>query len=63
VCLRLHTDFPAAVREMTRVARWFQPNPAAADLYDQYYGSVYRPMYGRLKPLYRQMLRIGGRGR
>jgi len=63
VGLGLHTDFPAAVREMTRVARWFQPNPAAADLYDQYYGSVYRPMYGRLKPLYRQMLRIGGRGR
>lgn len=60
VGLGLHADFPTAVREMTRVARWFQPNPAAADLYDQYYGGVYRPMYGRLKPLYQQMLRIGG---
>jgi sugar (pentulose or hexulose) kinase len=52
VGLRLHPDFPTAVREMTRLGRTFEPQPDAHDIYDRLYRRVYRQMYSRLRPLY-----------
>ena len=60
VGLKLHPDFPAAVREMTRLGRAFDPDPKTADLYDRLYHRVYKQMYRRLKPLYREIREITG---
>ncbi|MGQ9841058.1 MAG: FGGY-family carbohydrate kinase [Anaerolineae bacterium] len=60
VGLKLHPDFPAAVREMTRVSRVFEPNPANRALYDGLYHQVYKKMYRRLRPLYEAMRAITG---
>ena len=45
---------------MTRVGRRFEPDPVAARTYDALFREVYRPLYGRLKPLYRAIRRITG---
>ena len=37
-----------------------EPDPAVHARYDDLYRSVYRPMYGRLQPLYREIRRITG---
>ncbi len=60
VGLRLHPDFPAAVRAMTRVGRVFTPDPATSALYDQLYNRVYRRMYPLLAPLYEEIRSITG---
>lgn len=60
VGLGLQPDFPAAVARMTRVATWFEPRAEAADLYDALYAEVYRPLYARLRPLYRRIQAITG---
>ena len=60
VGLGLHADTSAAVAQMTRVARWFEPRPDAADLYDQLYAQVYRPLYPRLRPLFQRIRAITG---
>lgn len=60
VGLGLHPDFPTAVARMTRVARTFEPQADAADLYDQLYADVYRPLYGRLRPLLQRIQTITG---
>ncbi|WP_374659031.1 FGGY-family carbohydrate kinase [Inhella sp.] len=60
VGLGLHANMEAAVAEMTRVARWFEPRPEAADRYDRLYAQVYRPMYGRLQPLFERIRAITG---
>ncbi|MBB5202855.1 sugar (pentulose or hexulose) kinase [Inhella inkyongensis] len=60
VGLGLHRDFETAVAEMTRVARWFEPQPEAVRTYDALYREVYSPLYGRLKPLYQQIQKITG---
>ena len=58
VGLGLHRDHDTAVREMTRVGRRFEPDPAHARTYDALYRNVYRKMYGRLRPLYREIGRL-----
>lgn len=58
VGLGLHTSSAAAVQEMTRVARWFEPRPEAVARYDALYGEVYRPLYGRLRPLFQRLTRL-----
>lgn len=58
--LGLHPDVATASREMTRVARVFEPDPAVRRLYDALYHEVYRRMYGRLRPLYAAIRRITG---
>ena len=58
VGLGLHTDFDAAVREMTRRGRTFEPEPRAREIYDQLYRHVYKPLYGRLRPLYEHIRAI-----
>ncbi|NUP86075.1 MAG: hypothetical protein HUU30_10035 [Burkholderiaceae bacterium] len=60
VGLGLHADSSAAVARMTRVARWFEPQAQAADLYDQLYAQVYRPLYPRLRPLFQRIRAITG---
>lgn len=51
----LHTDFPMAIREMTRVRDTFEPDTSLHRRYDDLYYGVYRKMYDRLKPLYQFM--------
>lgn len=60
VGLKLHPDFPTAVREMSRVGRAFDPDPRTHDLYEQLYRRVYLKLYDRLKPLYREIRAITG---
>jgi sugar (pentulose or hexulose) kinase len=60
VGLKLHRDFDAAVKEMTRVSRVFEPNPANRALYDGLYQRVYKRMYQQLRPLYEEIREITG---
>jgi len=57
VGLRLHPDFPTALREMTHLGRTFEPDSAAHRTYDDLYRQVYLQMYDRLRPLYESMHR------
>ena len=46
---------------MVRVGEVRDPDPATHGLlYDELYRGVYRPMYGRLQPLYGDFRRITG---
>ena len=58
VGLKLHPDFATAVREMTRVSRVFEPDPANRALYDGLYQRVYRQLYRHLQPLYEAIREI-----
>jgi sugar (pentulose or hexulose) kinase len=60
VGLGLKPSFAAAVSDMTRVGRVFQPDPVTSVLYEQLYRRVYRRMYERLKPLYEEIRTITG---
>ena len=60
VGLGLHPDFERAVAEMTRVSRVFEPDAAHATIYRDLYGRVYRKMYDRLLPLFREIREITG---
>ncbi|MFO1225409.1 FGGY-family carbohydrate kinase [Roseateles sp.] len=59
VGLGLHASTQDAVAAMTRVERWFEPQPAAADRYDRLFTEVYRPLYGRVRPVLRALHRLG----
>jgi len=60
VGLGIHRDVPAAAAAMIRDGMVRDPDPAAHAVYDDLYRTVYRPMYGRLRPLYREIRRITG---
>ncbi len=60
VGLKLYSDFPSAVRSMTRTGRVFEPIRDNQRLYDDLYRRVYLKMYGRLKPLLREIKNITG---
>ena len=60
VGLKLYSDFPSAVRSMTRTGRVFEPIRDNQRLYDDLYRRVYLKMYGRLKPLFREIKNITG---
>lgn len=60
VGLKLHPDFTTAVREMTRISRVFEPDPAHRDLYDGLYHRVYKKLYSHLRPLYEEIREITG---
>lgn len=60
VGLGLHPDFATAVREMTRVSRVFEPDPANRALYDGLYQRVYKQLYRHLRPLYDAIREITG---
>jgi sugar (pentulose or hexulose) kinase len=55
-----YAGVPAAAAAMARRGRRFEPQPAAVAIYDALYREVYRPMYGRLVPLYRRIRAITG---
>jgi len=54
----IHADFPAAIREMTRIRDTFEPNAKIHAIYNELYDGVYKKMYSRLKPLYERMRAI-----
>jgi len=60
VGLRLAPDFQSAVNAMTRTGDVFEPDPQTHRLYDQLYTRVYKKMYNRLKPLYKDIRTITG---
>ena len=60
VGLGFHPDVPAAAAAMGGVGEVRDPDPATHALYDELYRGVYRQMYGRLQPLYREIRRITG---
>lgn len=60
VGLGWHADVPAAAAAMGRIGEVRDPDPATHAIYDDLFRSVYRPMYDRLKPLYREIRRITG---
>ena len=53
-----HADMASAAREMTRVGRCFEPDARHARTYDELYTRVYKGMYQRLAPLYREIRNI-----
>ncbi|KIF80567.1 FGGY-family carbohydrate kinase [Noviherbaspirillum autotrophicum] len=60
VGLKLHADFGSAIKAMTRVGRVFEPQPHHRKIYDDLYRRVYRQMYARLQPLYKEIQKITG---
>ncbi len=56
----LYADYPSAVAAMTRIGEVFEPQPDAVEIYDRLYRCVYRKMYARLQPLYREIQNITG---
>lgn len=60
VGLGWHPDLRTAVRAMTSDGDAFEPIPAHVERYDALYREAYRPLYGRLAPLYRSLTRITG---
>ncbi len=44
---------------MIRTAETRDPDPAVHARYDDLFRAVDRPMYGRLRPLYRELRRLG----
>ena len=54
------TDFPTAIRAMTRVGQVFHPDPQAQRTYERLYQGVYQRMYRQLKPLYHKIREITG---
>ncbi len=51
----VHRDFSAALKEMTRLERTFEPNPSVRDMYDGLYNNVYLKLYKQLRPFYEVM--------
>ena len=60
VGLGIHPDVASAVAAMVHVGEVRDPDLAVHARYDDLYRSVYRPLYGRLRPLYREIRRIAG---
>jgi sugar (pentulose or hexulose) kinase len=60
VGLGWYPDFDAAIAGMTRVKETFRPQPETQLIYDRLHERVYRPLYGKLQPLYREIRRIAG---
>jgi len=60
VGLKLYSDFPSAVKAMTRMGKVFEPIHENCQLYDHLYRRVYLKMYERLQPLYKEIQDITG---
>ncbi|MEA4959184.1 MAG: FGGY-family carbohydrate kinase [Anaerolineaceae bacterium] len=60
VGLGLHSNFPTAVKEMTRLLDTFEPKAENHKIYEELYQRVYLKMYSRLGPLYREIRDITG---
>jgi len=55
-----YDDVAGAARAMARAGSRFEPDGQRVRTYDALYREVYRPLYGRLKPLYRRIRAITG---
>jgi hypothetical protein len=51
---------PSAVAAMVHDGETRDPDLAVHARYEDLFRSVYRPLYGRLRPLYREIRRITG---
>lgn len=60
VGLGIHPDVGRAVEAMVHVREVRDPDAATHDRYEALYRDVYRRMYSRLRPLYRDIRRITG---
>jgi sugar (pentulose or hexulose) kinase len=60
VGLGLHADFKTAMAKMTRLGHVFEPVPQNRKIYDELYHRVYKKMYARLQPLYRDIQKATG---
>ena len=60
VGLKLFSDFPLAVKEMTRVEKVFEPIQENRDIYQGIYEKVYVKIYKRLLPLFKDIQNITG---
>ncbi|MBN1363903.1 MAG: FGGY-family carbohydrate kinase [Syntrophaceae bacterium] len=60
VGLKIYSDFPSAVRGMTRTGKVFEPIKNNQTLYDNLYRKVYLKMYERMKPLFKEIRDITG---
>ncbi len=60
VGLGLQPSFEAAVADMTRVGKTYEPNAKNHAIYDELYRRVYLKLYARLKPLYEEIREITG---
>ncbi|OIQ72522.1 xylulose kinase [mine drainage metagenome] len=60
VGLGLYPDFTSAIQAMTRIGKTFEPMAQNRAIYDALYHRVYKKMYGRLQPLYRDIQQITG---
>jgi sugar (pentulose or hexulose) kinase len=60
VGLKIHSDFNAAIKAMTRKKDCFEPNPKNRAIYEDLYKNVYCTMYSRLKPLFYHIRKITG---
>lgn len=60
VGLKLKPDFATAMADMTRVGQVFTPEPEHVRTYEQLFSRVYKRMYQRLQPLYRDIQDITG---
>ena len=60
VGLKIYSDFPSAVKAMTRTGRVFEPIKENHSLYDNLYKRVYLKMYRQLKPLFKEIKDITG---
>jgi len=58
VGVKIHSDFKAAVADMTHTGESFEPDPKAHEIYDELYHQVYLEMYNRLRPLYQNIRRL-----
>ncbi len=52
------SDYPAVVAGMTSVRKAVLPIPRNRDLYARLHDGVYRKMYGRMKPLFKELAGI-----
>uniref|UniRef100_A0A7C4MMF9 Carbohydrate kinase n=1 Tax=Desulfatirhabdium butyrativorans TaxID=340467 RepID=A0A7C4MMF9_9BACT len=60
VGMGVFADFDAAAASMTHVADVFEPNMKHHAVYNALYREVYKPLYRRLKPLYKKIRAITG---
>lgn len=60
VGLGIHPDHASATEAMTHAGDTFTPDPTNVELYEGIHRRVYRPMYSRLRPLYRAIREITG---
>jgi sugar (pentulose or hexulose) kinase len=56
----IHPSVEAAAAAMAHVGARRDPDPAAHEIHDAIHREVYRPMYGRLRPLYEAIQRVTG---